>query len=388
MKRRDFLVTSALAGAALPTLVKSQVKPCPPPTLSAAGGTSVTTGCATTSAQADWTSRSTAAGVIWAHRFTDDASVNKFIVGDLTAAKPFVFRVPNDGIMGDGCLCIDTPAGKTQTGSWGRPMQPIPGDINRPGLPVGSDFAQVTPQFNNWRGGFFGHSSYASQWPGQMIGTDYYVQYRVKFHPNRFNSNEPSGKMLMLVTNYTTPSQEIVVQALTDYGGGYYRMYTSVGSSFNSFLSNPQGAPMGASIQPGGPYAATCVIGQGQLGKAFSNCFVWPTNEWVTVLMHVIPGRQNVNSNLADPANPHDTGIEVWVARTGQTSYTKIWDKKDYVWHFDNNYLGGEQMPFGWNWLNFTAFTGGAVAVPSVAGYYHRHDQVIFSNQFIACPTV
>jgi hypothetical protein len=389
MKRRDFLLGSALAGVALPQLARSQTKPCPPPTITVAGGTSATTGCGAATAQADWVARSNGPGVVWAHRFTDAASVNKFIVaGDLARAQQDVFYAPNDGIMGDGCLCINTPAGQTQSGSWGRPMQPIPGDINRANLPVAPDFAQVTPSFNNWFGGFFGHRDYNARWPGQYIGTDYYLQFRAKFHPNRWNSNEPSGKMLMLVTSYTTPAQEIVVQALTPWGGGYYNMYTSVGTNFNSFLTDPQGSPQGASIQPGGLYKSTCVIGQSKLGAGSNNCWVWPTNEWVTVLIHVIPGHQNVSGNLSDPANPKDTGIEVWAARAGQTSYTKIWQKLDYVWHFDNNYINGDVMPFGWNWLNFTSFTGGAVAVPSVNGYYHRHDQVIFSTQFIPCPQV
>lgn len=390
MKRRQFLVQSAgVVGAALPGLTLGQARPCPPPSISASGGNSVTTACAPASGEADWSARSSGPGVVWAHRFRDAASVDKFIVAsDMAEAKRYIYRTADDGVLGDGCLTIDTPAGQAQAGSWGRPMQPISGDINRPGLPTGPAFSQVTSAFVNWRGGFFGHSSYHTRWPGQFLGTDYYLQYRVKFHPNRFNANEPSGKMLMLVTNYSTPSQEIVVQALTDYGGGYYRMYTNFGNSFNGFLSGPQGAPMGASIQPGGAFASSCVIGEAKLGKGYNNCWVWPTNEWVTVLMHVIPGRQCVTQSLNDPANPRDTGIEVWVARAGQTSYTKIWDKRDYVWFYDNNYLGGEQMPFGWNWLNFTAFTGGSVAVPSTSGYYHRHDQIIFSTEFIPCPLV
>jgi hypothetical protein len=165
-------------------------------------------------------------------------------------------------------------------------------------------------------------------------------------------------------------------------------MYTSVGTNFNSRLTGPQGADTGAAIQPGGPYAQSCVIGEAKLGGTFNNCWVWPTEEWVTVLIHVVPGHQNVSGNLSDPANPRDTGIEVWVARAGQTSYTKIWSKLDYIWYFGVNYLDGSEQPYGWNWLNFTAFTGGNVAVPSVNGYYHRHDQVIFSKQFIACPQV
>jgi hypothetical protein len=49
IKRRDFLISSAtLAGAGLPTLGWAASAPCPPPTLSVTGGTSVSTTCGAT----------------------------------------------------------------------------------------------------------------------------------------------------------------------------------------------------------------------------------------------------------------------------------------------------------------------------------------------------
>mgnify|MGYP001198638826 CR=1 FL=1 len=46
MKRRDFLIkTAGLAGVAVPALTRAQNAPCPPPLLSAQGGTSATTSC-------------------------------------------------------------------------------------------------------------------------------------------------------------------------------------------------------------------------------------------------------------------------------------------------------------------------------------------------------
>lgn len=348
------------------------------------GGTAGNGGTIPANAEEDWNQRSTAPGVVWAQRFTTPESVNKFIVAtDQELAKKYVKFEPSDGVLGDGCLAIDTPAGEVQSGSWGRPMQPIPGDINSPGLPVGPDFEQVTPAFVNWHGGHFAHQDYHSEWPDQCIGTDFYFQYRVKFSVGRFDEVEPGGKMLMIVTGYHTPSQEIVTTAKTSYGGGWFNMYTSVGSNFNSFLDSSQQQNQGASMQPGGPFDDTCVVGQNALDD---NCWVFHEGEWATILIHVIPGHDHVNGDINDPANPHDTGIEVFAARAGETSYTKIWDKKDYVWLFDAQYIDGEDQPNGWNWLNFTAFTGGSVAVPSVNGYYHRHDQLIFSTQFIECP--
>lgn len=390
MKRRDFLSASVLAGAGLPIVGLAQTRPCPPSTVAVDGGQTVTTACVAGDAQGDWVARSTGPGVIWAHRFNDPATVARFTIApDLPQAIQYVKHVANDGIMGDGCLSIDSPAGARQYGSWGRPMRPIAGDVNKPGLELGptiTSAAQANSAFVNMRGGFFGHSEYHTRWPGQFIGTDYYLQFRVKFHPNRFNADEPMGKMLMFVTGYQTPQQEIVMRLRTDYGGRWFNMYTSVGTNFNSELNDPQGGGNGSSLQPGGAFGSTCI--QGVAPDGTNKCYLWPTGEWITVLVHVIPGRQHVSSNLSDPANPKETGIEVFVARAGQTTYTKIWDKKNYVWFYDANYVDQSPAPFGWNWLNFTAFTGGSVAVPSAHGYYHRHDQMIFSKQFIPCPVV
>lgn len=339
---------------------------------------------------ADWVARSTANNVVWAQRFTTAQDVDKGKINNVST----VTFVSNDGIIGDGCVELAVPAGVGGGGSWGRPLAPISGDVNRAGLTALSvtitNNSQVTSQFNNMVGGHFGHSSYHATWPGKFVGTDYWVQYRVKFSANRFNSNEPIGKMLMLVTNYQTPNQEIVTLMRTDYGGGWYNMYTATGNQFNSFLTDPQTQAGDYSWQPGGAYASTCLASAGSNSGNGVACWNWrPTGEWITVLIHVIPGRQYVVANVGDASNPKETGIEVWVARENDLKYTLIWRKLDYVWNYDTTVTegpGGGPMPFGWNWLNFSPFTGGAVAVPSVAGWSHRHDQVICANKFIPCP--
>ena len=379
------------AGLALPSLLNAQTKPCPPPTLGVAGGSSVNTPCVASNAAGDWTTRSTGPGVVWAQRFTQLSDVQRFIIAaDQTKAKSFVNFVANDGVLGDGCLSIDSPAGQGQYGSWGRPMRAITGDVNKAGLPVYAtnidSGTTATSVFSNMKGGFFGNAEYKSASPSDFVGTDYYLQFRVKFHPNRFNSNEPTGKMLMFVTGYSTPMQELVLQTRTDYGGRWYTMYTNTSTGFNSALNNPQSASgtNGSSLEPGGAYSSTCT--QGIAPDGTNKCFLWPTNEWVTVLIHVIPGHQRALADMSNSSNKKDTGLEVWIARAGAKTYTKIWEKFDYVWEFGVSYLDGTPQPFGWNWINFTAFTGGAAAVPSVSGYYHRHDQLVFSTQFIPCP--
>ncbi len=344
-------------------------------------------------ALADWNSRSTGAGVVWAQRFTQLSDVQRYLIaGDLNQAKLYCNFVANDGIIGDGCLSLDTPAGQAQVGSWGRPMRPITGDVNKAGLPVYAqtlDSASTTVNvFSNMKGGFFGNADYKNAAPNDFVGTDFYLQFRVKFSANRFKSNEPNGKMLMLVTGYQTPDQELVLQARTDYGGAWYTMYTNTSTGFNSSLNNPQSASgtQGSSLEPGGPYDSTCIEGTAPDGT--NKCFLWPTNEWLTVLIHVIPGHQYTVADINSTANKKDTGLEVWIARAGATTYTKIWSKLDYVWQYGVSYQDGTPQPNGWNWLNLTAFTGGNAGVPSVNGYYHRHDQLIFSTQFIPCPQV
>src|SRR5690606_37755614 len=78
MKRRTFLAGSAglgLAGGLYPILGRSQATPCPPSPLSVSGGTSVASACNAGDAEADWLTRSTGQGVVWAHDFRDPDEV-------------------------------------------------------------------------------------------------------------------------------------------------------------------------------------------------------------------------------------------------------------------------------------------------------------------------
>src|SRR5512141_945878 len=79
MKRRQFLASSAtLAGALVPVLGRAQSTPCPPPSVSVGGGSSATAACGNTVGSADWVTRSTGPGVIWAHDFSDPREVDQF----------------------------------------------------------------------------------------------------------------------------------------------------------------------------------------------------------------------------------------------------------------------------------------------------------------------
>ena len=77
MKRREFLQQAGMAGILFPALARAQSKPCPPSTLQVSGGTTVQTSCNPASA-ADWQSRATGPGVLWAHDFSEPDEVAKW----------------------------------------------------------------------------------------------------------------------------------------------------------------------------------------------------------------------------------------------------------------------------------------------------------------------
>jgi hypothetical protein len=118
-------------------------------------------------------------------------------------------------------------------------------------------------------------------------------------------------------------------------------------------------------------------------------CWEWPKDEWVTVLVHVIPGRDNDAYYGANPSTGltpwpyHDMTIEAWVARKGATAYTKVYEQFNLAW----DYYSSGRHPAAFNKIGPTAYmNSGAVPQPAVAGWSHKFTQLIFSKQFIPCP--
>jgi hypothetical protein len=411
MKRRDFLVrTAGAAGALVPALTMGQTRPCPPPSLSVSGGTTANTSCVPANAEADWVARSTGEGVVWAHDFRSPSEVDAFRwqggIGNVpnnALSDGSCRHITTDGITGGGCLEINIPTGGTARAGWWRPMSAIrAGDNGKTAddraangtLPKRAWNASNTNQTYLFRTGYYGHSDYHAQvptWQGQSNiwdGTDFYLQFRVKMPASRWqpvNPYNPYGKLMFIDVTGETGDGEIVIQS-SDAGQQYwrkttpFRMYTSRGSNPNSFISHPQGAGQGSTLLPGSPYASTCTIG-GDV-KAENACWEWPTDEWVTVLIHVIPGHRNdgviYETDLSKWPNK-DFGIQVWVARFGQTSYTKLFDKLNLAW-----YYASDLHPLGA--FNSICPSGYMNGVNAVLGWYHRYDQIIFSKQIIPCP--
>jgi hypothetical protein len=363
------------------------------------------------SALADWTARATAAGVIWAQRFTQQSDVQGTSLGASPKSNAFsnIFLNATDGIIGDGCMEHFFPQGGLPTYGWNRPLFPVPGDANVAGLPVlpAGSYAQIFPEmFVNWAGGgHFVNASYESGGFSNESGKttqrvragSFYVQFRVKFSASRFKSQEAAGKIMMIAGNYGNVNQEIVLSATTQYGGGWFSMYTNVGSGANAFLRNPQnltGNPV--YMQPGG--LATCVMGDSQIGLAenggLQHCWCYPTDTWVTLMIRVTPGHKAVTLSgdwLNAPANAgcKDTGIQVLAALPGATSWTTVMDFPGFIFDFGGDYISQSLgQPFGWNWINFTPFNGGSSSQPVISstGWFHRFDQIICSTQPIALP--
>lgn len=341
----------------------------------------------------DWQARLNAPGVRWGHDFRDPTEVSKFLVGPIQLDEYGVNctrHITSDYITGSGCLELYTPANAHNNMVWARPFSAFPGDV---GYTSGPAYPSDYP--TNWfkyRRGCYGHPDYwvdnpsANDYGGiSWDGHDFYMQFRTKISASCFDAANQAIQLtgkFALIDICSGSNQEITIQQ-PYYGGDLFNLYTNFGSRSNSSLDGGQGqgTPGQFSAQPGGVYANTCFY------NTYSDCWRWPVDEWVTLLMHVTPGHHNGNSNqpdMASTSNWKDHGIEVWIARYGDTEYTKIWEKMDYVWNYDaqTGYAGN---PYGFNVMEVMQYMNNVL---SPTAWYRRIGQVIFSQKFIECPRV
>jgi hypothetical protein len=383
------------------------------------GGSTATTACSNGTEQADWLARSTGSGVVFAHNFDSPNEVAQFRYSggygvDPSGTHGATIAHTTDGFAGGGSVTITTPSGGHANGGWWRPMARFrAGDNGKTVDDAGAGGTVKLRSWNSgnpgsiadWRGAYWGNA--ASQaanptWQGQSDiwdGSDFYLQFRVKMPPSRWfgyngpassGTRNPYGKLLFIDVTGATGNEEIVIQSAGPDPGYFnssypFRMYTNFGSRANSFLSTPQGANTGAKLQAGGPFANTCTIG-GNTTVA-NSCWEWPKDgSWVTVLIHVVPGTHNTSTGGSVSQWPHqDFGLEAWVARSGETAYTKVFQNMAMAWEYgtDNNL----HPPGAFNSICPSAYMNG---VPSIAGqgWFQRYTQIILSKQFIACPQV
>lgn len=381
MKRRDFLVTTAtMAGAAIPGVGFGQSKPCPPPSMSAAGGGTASTPCASPTAAADWASRIAGAGVVWYHNFDSKAEVDAFrwtggyrggndplAVGDADAR--YVEWVPSGGADGGGYMQLTRNSSSMDGNCWWRPFSPLTGASNGRGqddpaaggtLTLGTYVATDGgaqglnwAQASNAKPGWYGHPSDQNTF---YDGHDFYLQIRVMADPRR---TAPGNIEVGKFTSFTTTNNTYTNQELVTYGGNWEG-------------SAEIGKPNIHNVYQGFNYAPLADVSSGTRNPVSPK---WAySGGWDTLLYHVVPGRNGVN----------EARFEVWAAHPGETAYTKIWDAT-YPAHYDGsgNTVGGVGRP-GWNAMLCWIYHNGA----SMSTFWQRYDQLIFSKQFIACPAV
>jgi len=385
---------------------------------SAAFSVQISASANTAAAQADWTKRSTAPGVVWAHDFQTASEVTQFL---------FPFSDPNeirwintDGITG-GCLECVVPAGSICNGGWTRPFSPLNSPGNGKPTPDPAMGGQLTrktwtvtggtaaTQVGLWADGYYMHPDYLSHpvrgnggsngfRADNIPGHDFWLQARMKMPASRFLNGQPDGKLIMIQTTGDGPivgtgqprsvNQELVIKSNPS---SLYQMYTNFGNRSNSHLTSTQGGSGSGQYQPGADYSAQCVIGNTGTDRAstvaLNACWYWPADEWVTILLHVIPGHDGGGGDQPVLAGntANDTTVEVWAAKSTEWEYTKIWEKKDYVWSYGET----DPWPYGFNDVALNAFmnaTGVTADALPEAGWYHRCAQIIFSRQYIPCP--
>jgi hypothetical protein len=267
--------------------------------------------------------------------------------------------------------------------------------------------------YSSLRAGYYGHSSYQAQtWnlsggytatPSSWDGTDFWIQFRVRISLSRFGSltnpdrtynlyRYPNGKLAYIGTNYITPAQSIVVQSLSHdprvfHSTSEFMMYMHSAQSSYVALTYPPGMPNLAAFQPGDDYdpPTTGQCRWDNSGYYVRNCWEWPADEWVTVLIHIVPGRDNyglATEGTLSTAPYRDTGIQVWVAEEGATSYTSLWNVLDdgsatqgFPFFFLDG--SGQVHPPAWNIFTPWAYMNNA---PALQAWTQDFTQIIFKK--------
>ena len=257
------------------------------------------------------------------------------------------------------------------------------------GLPVigvgdyNPDSAGAYDTFDRWN---WTHPDLAN---GNTIGNAFYLQYRIKLPASRFAAGQPDGK-LIYVDYRNGGNQELIIQALQS---ARFDMYQNYGRVPLAQMEEPQGwGGLGVpreNCHPGNEYGAT--------GPDYNDYWTYPPDEWVTFLLRFIPGEGNTTTEGWGTSGPSTaqmvaaqndpdfakTQITVWAAAStlpnGSNAYTKIWDKRDYIFSYDP--VAGTS----YNIIKFSAYSNG---VASSQDTYHRLAEIIFSKEFIPCPQV
>jgi hypothetical protein len=300
---------------------------------------------ATPTAEADWVSRSTAAGVIQAFDFRDASDVSYPATGGrgVATVPANVSRYTGDGVTGGACLKIDIPASSgTDPGSWKCFLSSAWNslDINNPQYSVGLDT------------------------------TAFYVQYRLKFDENWLvlaSGSGGEGKKVGIVSTAFTSNEpfEHVIQDIEALN--VVRAYHQDGSNFVQFTSTVGGQisyQNQVGVDP--PTGDYCHYGT---GPTYPNCYRFTPNVWMCFLQRI-----EVATYGGSSGNKYD----LWAWKPGETGYTHLMSHTNYT-------VGGKgSYTQGFNGLWLTPYTSGRTS--STVDSYALYDQVIVSTSAIAVP--
>ena len=222
------------------------------------------------------------------------------------------------------------------------------------------------------RYGYYGNADYHT---GDVFdGTEYFLQMAMKRPSARFagaNGSVAGGKTLFLATNdQSNLHQTIVVEAMDNSGTTVFSQYHHghVGAAGAAWPMEQE--PPGISVHGNQPGITPGPVGDGVCrfdndGGRLANCWNWPVDEWCTVMWHIRHGHYEVA----------DTLVEVFAARYGETTFTKIWSETFAV-SFHDGY------PYGHNAMILSCYTNGI----NMSAFTERYDKLILSKEWIPCP--
>lgn len=347
-------------------------------------------------AAADWAARISGPGVVWYHNFDTPSEVNQFCWTNDSDGKndpnrvgsgsQYVTHQMSGGADGGGFMRLTYPLGSAsgRGGSyWWRQLNPLTGASNGrgqndPGASGTIALATFAPtnlgaQTYNWGNasnpGWYMHPTHQASYPGKFQGHDFWLQVRVRraqtpgAPPDSANYSDITGKNVWLTTtNSSFTAQELVTMGQSasnnnDQVGVPSRHNIYVGQNFYDLAGQPN---------------ATTVLNNRTINWRYSG-------GWDTLLYHVTPG-------TSGGTGANRTRVEVWAAKPGETSYTKIWDVT-YTQGYTSGTtsVGAPHLP-GWNALILAIYHNGSAFTTSEFNF--DYDQVIFSKETIPCPQV
>jgi hypothetical protein len=318
---------------------------------------------------------------------------------------------------------------RVSRGSWVRPMSALASGngqsaadrgVTALGMPgrVWNTTSSTARTFA-WRRDYYSHADYRTQYgtnyPGienwfdasgaqltdNWRGSDFWVQWRVKISASRWQASDAATrnsnalKYFAAWTTWQTPAHEVVWMDSNTDPAPYNFFSASVGGRVTGY-TNPSvsvGFDHGAILQPNGDYDTTCRIDGGGNYPAAASCFRMPPDEWVTFLLHVIPGKNYTNNTGWPTASDSTTGtgIQLWACPqsridAGNPTYLLIFNKigvNSYPFSFDNwgtGYAASPNLnepPPGWNSILFWTYQNN---IPQAYGFTRKISQVIFKK--------